>query len=120
MVEERGTELRDRERATGIPILPDRTNRRTAAALTASHSKASLTQARRGALGQTDPSHDGSIPLRPPAGLSARTATGVVDLSGIAAVPGEVSIPERAFLDGPAFKGAIRAVLLVERNEAPS
>ena len=106
--------LLDSERAAAIPELPDRINRRTAASLTASHSKASLTEARRGALGETDPTHDGSIRLRPPAGLSLRTANGVVDLSGIAMVLGEVSIPERAFLDGLVFEGAIRAVLLVE------
>ena len=106
--------LLDMERAAAIPELPERINRRTAASLTASHSKASLTEARRGALGETDPTHDGSIRLRPPAGLSARTANGVVDLSGIATVLGEVSIPERALLDGLAFDGTIRAVLLVE------
>jgi hypothetical protein len=38
----------------------------------------------------------------------------LVDLSGIAAALGEVSIPERALLDGLAFEGAIRAILLVE------
>lgn len=106
--------LLDMERAAAIPELPERINRRTAASLTGSHSKASLTEARRSALGETDPTHDGSIRLRPPAGLSARTANGVVDLSGIAAVLGEVSIPERALLDGLAFDGTIRAVLLVE------
>jgi len=106
--------LLDMERAAAIPVLPERINRRTAASLTASHSKASLTEARRGALGGTDTSHDGAIRLRPPDGLSARTANGVVDLSGIAAVLGEVSIPERALLDGLAFEGTIRAVLLVE------
>ena len=106
--------LLDSERAAAIPELPERINRRTAAALTAPHSKASLTDARRGALGETDPTHDGSIRLRPPAGLSARTATGAVDLSGIAAVLGEVSIPERALLDGLTFDGTIRAVLFVE------
>ena len=106
--------LLDMERAAAIPELPERINRRTAASLAASHSKAPLTEARRGALGETDPTHDGSIRLRPPAGLSARTANGVVDLSGIAAVLGEVSIPERALLDGLVFDGTIRAVLLVE------
>lgn len=104
----------DGERAAAVPKLPERINRRTAAALTASHSKASLTAARRGALGGTDPTHDGSIRLRPPAGLSARTAAGAVDLGDIAAVLGEVSIPERALLDGLVFEGRIRAVLLVE------
>lgn len=106
--------LLDRARAAGLPDLPDHINRRTATALTGPHSKASLTGARRAVLGETGPTHDGSIRLRPPAGLSARTATGVVDLSGIAAVLGEVSIPERAFLGGLAFEGAMRAVLLVE------
>lgn len=107
-------QLLDIERAATIPELPERINRHTAAALIASHSKASLTQSRRGALGRTDTSHDGAIRLRPPAGLSARTANGVIDLSGIAAVLGEVSIPERALLDGLSFEGDIRAVLLVE------
>jgi hypothetical protein len=106
--------LLDIERAAAIPELPERINRRTAASLIASHSKASLTESRRGALGRTDTSHDGAIRLRPPAGLSARTADGVIDLSGIATVLGEVSIPERALLDGLAFEGDIRAVLLVE------
>ena len=106
--------LLDMERAAAIPELPERINRRTAASLTASHSKASLTEARRGALGATDPTHDGSIRLRPPAGLSARTANGVVDLSEVAEVLGEVSIPERALLDGLVFDGTIRAMLLVE------
>ncbi len=106
--------LLDMERAATIPELPERINRRTAASLTAANSKASLTEARRGALGETETSHDGSVRLRPPAGLSARTANGVVDLSGIATALGEVSIPERALLDGLAFEGAIRAVLLVE------
>ena len=107
-------QLLDIERAAVIPELPERINRHTAAALIASHSKASLTESRRGALGRTDTSHDGAIRLRPPAGLSARTANGVIDLSGIATVLGEVSIPERALLDGLAFEGDIRAVLLVE------
>ncbi|RNE93784.1 hypothetical protein EBL85_05145 [Marichromatium sp. AB32] len=106
--------LLDIERAAALPELPDRINRRTAASLTASHSKASLTESRRGALGGTDTSHDGAIRLRPPAGLSARTVNGVIDLGGIAAVLGEVSIPERALVDGLAFEGEMRAVLLVE------
>lgn len=106
--------LLDRERAAGIPELPERINRRTAAALTASHSKTSLTVPRKRALGGTDPTHDGSIRLRPPRGLSARTGAGIVDLSKIAAVLGEVSIPERAFLDGFVFEGSVHAALLVE------
>jgi len=107
-------QLLEIERIAAIPELPERINRHTAAALIASHSKASLTESRRSALGRTDTSHDGAIRLRPPPGLSSRTANGVIDLSGIATVLGEVSIPERALLDGLAFEGDIRAVLLVE------
>ncbi|MEO1334218.1 MAG: Wadjet anti-phage system protein JetD domain-containing protein, partial [Myxococcota bacterium] len=98
----------------GVPDLPNRINRRTAAALTAPHSKAGLTSARRDALGATDPTHDGSVRLRPPPGLSAHTNAGSVNLSEIASVLGEVSVPERAFLDGLTFEGTIRATLLVE------
>ena len=106
--------LRDRARASGLSELPIRINRKTAMALTGPNSKSSLTEERRATLGETDLTHDGSIRLRPPAGLAARTRKGVVDLGGIAAVLGEVSIPERAFLDGLVFDGAIRAALLVE------
>ena len=106
--------LRDLKRASCLPGLPGRINRRTAKSLTGPHSKAGLTVARRRALKQTVPTHDGCVRLRPPAGLSVRTGSGILDLSGIAAVLGEVSIPERAFLDGLTFKGEIRAALLVE------
>jgi hypothetical protein len=106
--------LLDHKRAAGIPNLPAQINRRTAAALAAPHSKASLTETRRIALGDAAPTHDGSIRLRPPGGLSVRTKRGVVDLSATAAVLGEISIPERAFLDGLIFDGTIRAALLVE------
>jgi len=106
--------LLDTRRAEGIPELPERLNRRTAAALAAPHSKATLTEGRRAALGETRATHDGAVRMRPPAGLVARTRRGVVDLAAIASVLGEVAIPERAFLDGLQLEGALRAVLLVE------
>lgn len=106
--------LLDRARASALPELPDRINRRTAAALTGPHSKTTLTESRQGALGEAGPTHDGIIRLRPPAGLSAQMAGGIVDLGEIAAILGEASIPERAFLDGLTFSGSVRAVLLVE------
>jgi hypothetical protein len=106
--------LLDARRAERLPELPRRLNRRTAAALAAPHSKATLTQGRRAALGETEATHDGTVRLRPPAGLMARTARGVVDLAATASVLGEVSIPERAFLDGLRLEGELRAVLLVE------
>lgn len=106
--------LLDARRAAGIPELPERLNRHTAAALAAPHSKATLTQGRRVALGNTETTHDGTVRLRPPAGLVARTSRGVVDLTAVARVLGEVAIPERAFLDGLQIEGDVRAVLLVE------
>jgi hypothetical protein len=106
--------LLDTRRAAGIPELPDRINRRTAAALAAPHSKATLTEGRRAALGDTEATHDGTVRLRPPPGMVARTNRGVVDLTAVADVLGEVAIPERAFLDGLQLEGDPRAVLLVE------
>ena len=106
--------LEDARRAEGLPELPERLNRRTAAAFAASHSKATLTGRRLAALGDTEPTHDGSVRLRPPKGFIAKTRRGVVDLAAVAEVLGEVAVPERAFRDGLAFDGKIRAVLLVE------
>ncbi len=106
--------LEDARRAEGLPALPDELNRRTLAALAAPHSKATLTERRLAALGDTEAMHDGSVRIRPPKGLVARTARGELDLASIAAVLGEVSLPERALKSGLAFEGLVRAALLVE------
>jgi len=104
----------DSERASRVPPVPSQVNRRTAAALVAPHSKATLTVRRLAALGDVEPTHDGAVRMKPPAGLVARTRRGEVDLSAVAAVLGEVSLPERAMKDGLRLEGPIRAVLLVE------
>jgi hypothetical protein len=106
--------LLDARRAGQLPTLPARLNRRTAAALAAPHSKAALTTGRRAALGPAEATHDGTVRLRPPAGLVARNANGTVDLSAVATVLGEVSIGERAFLDGLTLEGSVRALVLIE------
>ncbi len=108
------TALEDAERAENLLALPNRVNRRTAAALVAPHSKATLTDRRLAALGGSEATHDGSLRLRPPKGLIARTPRGVVDLAAVAGVLGEVSVPERALKDQLELDGPIRAVLLVE------
>jgi hypothetical protein len=108
------TALEDARRAEGLPALPTQLNRRTAASLAAPHSKATLTSRRRLALGGLEATHDGSVRLRPPRGLVARTPRGVLDLAAIAAVIGEVSLPERALKDGLELDGPLRAVLLIE------
>jgi hypothetical protein len=106
--------LEDSMRAQGLSALPDRLNRRTAAALVAPHSKATLTDRRLAALGAAEATHDGSVRLRPPRGLVAKAPKGTVDLSSVADVLGEVSLPERALRDGLALEGPMRAALLVE------
>ncbi len=108
------SKLQDARRAEGFPRIPQQLNRRTAAALAAPHSKATLTERRRAALGNVATTHDGSVRLRPPRGLLARTHRGVADLAAVAEVLGEVSIPERAFNEDLTLEGSIRAVLLVE------
>jgi Wadjet anti plasmid transformation system JetA-like protein len=108
------TALEDARRAESLPAVPGRLNRRTAAALAAPSSKATLTDRRLAALGDIAATHDGSIRIRPPANLVARTPRGTVDLSAIAAILGEVSLPERAFDEGLSLEGEVRATLLVE------
>lgn len=108
------TALADAMRAEGLPSLPDRLNRKTAAALAAPHSKAALTDRRRAAFRSTETLHDGSVRLRPPRGLLLRTTRGSVDLSAVAEVLGEVSLPERALRDGLSIEGPLHAVLLIE------
>lgn len=108
------TALEDETRAAGLPSLPERLNRRTAAALVAPHSKAALTERRIAALGEAEATHDGSVRLRPPRGLVARASKGIIDLTSVAEVLGEVSLPERALRDGLALEGSMRAALLVE------
>jgi hypothetical protein len=108
------TAFEDAQRSEGLPALPELLNRRTAAALVAPHSKATLTERRLTALGDAEATHDGSVRIRPPQGLTAITPRGNVDLAAVAGVLGEVSIPERAFNAGLVLEGAIRAALLVE------
>lgn len=110
--------LEDSRRAGRLPALPGRLNRRTAAALTAPHSKAVLTPRRQAALAGTEATHDGLLRLRPPRGLVAQTEQGVLDLWKLARILGEAPIPERAFLDGLILEGPLRAVLLVENSGA--
>lgn len=106
--------LEDATRAAAMPSLPERLNRRTAASLVAAHSKAVLTDRRMAALLEAEATHDGSVRVRPPRGLVARSRKGSVDLTAVAEVLGEVSLPERALRDGLTIEGPMRAALLVE------
>lgn len=110
--------LEDARRAERLPALPQRLNRRTATALTAPHSKATLTSRRQAALAGTQTTHDGLLRLLPPRGLLAHCAHATLDLWQLARSLGEAPIPERAFLDGLTLEGPVRAVLLVENAGA--
>jgi hypothetical protein len=106
----------------GLPDLPERLNRRTAASVVAPHSKAGLSAARRAALGDTTVTRDGIVRLRPPAGLRFVRGNAAIDAAVVAGVLGEVAVTERALLDGTVIEGVeydraareVRALLLVE------
>jgi hypothetical protein len=107
--------LGDAERAEAMPRLPERLNLHTALALLATHSKASMSQAIRDALGETELTRDGTVRLRPPPGLRLVAPSGqVIELDPIVQMLGEVAIPERAMLEGVWIEGDITAVLTVE------
>ena len=106
--------LGDARRAESVPQLPPRINRRTAAAILAPNSKSSLAGGRRTALDRVETTHDGAIRLRPPEAITLQTTHGSLNISEVARILGEASIPERAFMDGLSFRGTIRAALLVE------
>ena len=106
--------LGDARRAESVSQLPPRINRRTAAAVLAPNSKSGLGGGRRAPLDRVEMTRDGAIRLRPPDGITLQTTHGSLNISEVARILGEASIPERAFLDGLSFRGAIRAALLVE------
>lgn len=112
-------EYEDHLRATRVPAVPAKVNRKTAASLVAPHSKSTLTARRLAALGgggelvEVDTTHDGLVRMRPPAGLFARTPRGGLDLAAVAAVLGEVALTERSF-QGLSFEGEVRALLTIE------
>lgn len=106
--------LADRRRASALPELPERVNRRTAAAATASGAKSSRTAARVDALGAVEVTDDGIARLRPPPGLLARRGPHSVALDDLLAVFDEVGVSDRALRDGLRIDGDVEAVLLVE------
>lgn len=106
--------LGDRRRAGALPDLPERINRRTAAAATAPGAKSALTTARRDVLGDVDITDDGVARLRPPPGLVARRGEHTVELDHVVATLDEVGVTDRALRDGLRLEGHVEAVLLVE------
>ena len=106
--------LADHRRAEALPLLPDRLNRRTAAAVTAPGAKSTLTPSRRDRLGDREVVDDGLIRLRPPPGLHARRGDRVLPLDDVVALLDEVAVTDRALRDGLVLAGPLDAILLVE------
>ncbi len=107
--------LQDIERARLAAGLPSRLNRRTAIAQVGPHSKASLSAPRREALAEMNLMHDGTLRLRPSAGLRISRSNYELDAAEVAGVLGEVVLTERAMADGTVLTGQLPdAVLLVE------
>lgn len=109
-------QLQDIERARAAKGLPSRLNRRTATALVAPHSKASLSASRRGALADLDVMHDGTLRLRTPEGLRLRCGEQELDCATVAGVLGEVVLTERALADGTVLSGRLPAAVLLVEN----
>ena len=107
-------QLSDLQRAGELPHLPERLNRRTAAALAGPHAKSVLTSQRLNALGDTEIVDDGVVRLRPPPGMTALRNGRSVPLDDIVGLFDEVGISDRALRGGLILQGRIRGILLIE------
>lgn len=106
--------LADRRRADSLPELPERLNRRTAAAATAPGAKSTLTAARLETLGRREVVDDGVARIRPAEGMIARRAGRSVRLDEITGVLDEIGISDRALRDGLELEGPVDALVTVE------
>lgn len=106
---------RDRLAVVDAGELPDRINRRTAAATVARHAKAHLGPLERAALEAVDLTADGIVRMRPHAGLLLERDGVRHDAHQLATLLGELVISDRALRDGTRLAGRPpRGVLTVE------
>lgn len=109
--------LQQRRRANGLPeILPDRLNQRTATAALGSHSKATLGERLRQALGPLEVTRDGLIRIRPNEGLLVERGRETWGATMLAGFLGELALTERALRDGTTLGGTRPAALLLVEN----
>jgi hypothetical protein len=119
-VSERGwRQLQDMERRRTAVGLPPRLNRRTALAQVGGHSKTTLSRMLQESLSKTDLTHDGTVRLRPPAGLEVVCGNITVKADVIVSLLGEVILTERALLAGTRFSGIMPRLLLTVENLGP-
>ncbi|MDW7710789.1 MAG: hypothetical protein SCH98_09960 [Deferrisomatales bacterium] len=109
--------LQQRRRADGLPeILPDRLNQRTATAALGSHSKATLGERLRQALGPLEVTRDGLIRIRPNEGLLVERGSETWSATMLAGFLGELALTERALRDGTTLGGTLPTALLLVEN----
>lgn len=112
--------LKDQERQAAMPLaLPERLNLRTAAAVLAEHSKATLSEAHLESLGTVTVTRDGIVRLRPSPRLRLQKEGVEYDAGELARVLGEVTLTERAIQDGTRLAGERPAALLLVENVGP-
>lgn len=108
--------LQQIHREADLPsTLPDRLNQRTATAAVGDHSKVTLGERLRAALGPIEVTRDGLIRLRPNPGLVVERAGETWSGEKLAGCLGELALTERALRDGTVLTGTLpKALLLVE------
>jgi len=108
--------LQQIHRAKDLPeTLPERLNQRTATAAVGDHSKATLGERLRAALGPIEVTRDGLIRIRPNSGLRIERAGEIWSGEKLAGCLGELALTERALRDGTVLTGVLpKALLLVE------
>lgn len=108
--------LVEARRAATLPqMAPQRLNLRTATAALGAHSKATLGERLRAALGPIEVTRDGLIRARPNPGLTVHRGQTAWSAESLAACLGELTLTERALRDGTRLGGTLpTAVLLVE------
>ena len=109
-------QLEDLQRQATLSGLPARLNQRTATAAVGPHSKATLTEQRRQALGDVDVTRDGIVRVRPHRGLQLRRPDTTLALAAHSALLGEVALPERALQAGLELAGPTPALVLLVEN----
>jgi hypothetical protein len=109
-------QLQQQRRTAALPAsLPERLNQRTATAALGRHSKVTLGQDLRDALGPVEVTRDGLIRLRPNDGLLVCCGQDSLCARRLAHCLGELALTERALRDGTTLGGALpHALLLVE------
>lgn len=109
-------QLQEVHRGAALPAsLPPRLNQRTATAALGAHSKATLGERLRAALGPLEVTRDSLIRVRPNPGLQVRRGRETFNAEVLAACLGELALTERALRDGTVLCGVLpRALLLCE------